>query len=315
MKIHEFVTPGRATAPAPARSCACSGRTSLMKIDRPLKLLCLLLGLMFIHSISSAQTIITGFTNTFPNNGNTGFYPAPSLNYWYSVYPDDVPSAAGDYNVSGTNDAGMDFTGDTNDSGSMYVYAPFTNTDDQNVFYITFSDLGKYDQSEQMQIIIITNISWYIHVDPSTRPDTNGNYGTLSGGLISTGYGREDTTYLTIPRAATNGWVLMSETNTNTFIALANSVDSANPYAAYAFGVCFDQNSEGQNPDTYPTNTAIFWIDNVTVQSALRVGTCSPVALLLSTIARTWKRSPATIAGSEPAARSVIPIPSPTILL
>ncbi len=245
-----------------------------MNMNRSLKFLCALLGLMLFHSIGSAQTIITGFTNTFPNNGNVGMYPAPSFTYWYSIYQ-DLPTnypTHGDYNLTGTNDANMDFTGDTNDSGSMYVNVPwslYTGSQDQNVFYITFSDIGKFDQSEQMEILIITNISWYIHVDPSSVTNSAGNFGTLSGGLIDTGYGRRDTTFLTIPGSATNGWVLMSETNVADFVAAANASDAADPGAAMAFGVCFNQNSYGTSPN-YPENTLIYWIDNVTAQTAAK---------------------------------------------
>lgn len=186
------------------------------------------------------------------------------MTYWYSVYQDNPGPAHGVYNLPGTNDPTMDYQDQTNSSGSMYVYEPFTNSGDQNVFYVTFSDVGQFDQSEQVKVDLITNISWYIHVDPASPTDANGNFGTLSGGVISTGYSREDATYLTIPGAATNGWVKMSETNAADYVAAANAINSADPAEAMAFGVCWDQNSYGG----YPTNPVIFWIDHVTLETS-----------------------------------------------
>jgi hypothetical protein len=238
-----------------------------------------LAGLGLACSVTSAEaqtTVITGWTNTFPNNGNTGFYQAPNWIYWYGLYQDSSNAAFGDYNLAGTNDAAVDYTGDTNDSGSMYVYAPWnliTNVTygvpsaDQNVFDITFGGGSPFDQSQQMQIITATNLSWYIRVKPGCTTDVNGNFGTLAGGFVETNYTALELDYLTIPGAATNGWVLMAETNAASFIALANTANSANPNSAYAFAVCFDQNSYGSSP-VYPTNTLIYWIDNITVQSA-----------------------------------------------
>jgi hypothetical protein len=249
----------------------------IMKTARIIKFLCVLLGLTLFHSVSSAQpTVITGWTNTFPNNGNTGFYANSSFVYWYSVWQDNTNLPThGDYNLEGTNDAAVDYTGDTNDSGSLYVTAPwsyYTNSQDQNVFYVTFSGLGPYDQSEAMQIITITNISFYIRVSTNSVPNSDGNFGPLSCGIICTnptgnGFEYEGTNEITIPGSATNGWVLMAYTNAATFIAAATAANSGDPYAVTAFGVAWDQNSYGTSP-IYPTNTLIYWIDNVTIQTA-----------------------------------------------
>src|ERR1700722_11886747 len=158
-----------------------------MKIAQLIKNTALaLLGLAFACSVTRTEaqsTIITGWTNTFPNNGNTGFYQVPYWIYWYSLYQDSA--APGDYNLAATNDASMDYTGDTNDSGSMYVYAPWqlvaSGTGDQNVFDVTFGGSGPFDQSERMQMITVTNISWYIRVASNSIPNAEGNFGTLSG--------------------------------------------------------------------------------------------------------------------------------------
>jgi hypothetical protein len=243
-----------------------------MKIARTLKFICVLLGLTLFHSISSAQpTVLTGWTNTFDNDGNTGFYQDSSFVYWYSVYQDNTNlPTSGQYNIQGTNDAAVDFTGDTNDSGSLYVTAPwsyYTNSTDQNVFYVTLSGNGPYDMSQVMQVITITNISWYILVASNSIPDADGNFGTLSGGVITTNYQFQGSDFLTIPGSATNGWVLMSETNAATFVTAANNADTSDPNGCLAFGVAWDQNSYGTSP-IYPANTLIYWIDNVTIQTA-----------------------------------------------
>jgi hypothetical protein len=253
---------------------------AIMKIHRLIKnaaITLIVLAVAFSVTRAKAQTILTGYTNTFPNEGNTGMYPAPNWIYWFGLYQDEANAAPGDYNLQGTNDAGMTYSGDTNDFGSMYVYAPWqlvTNvtygvpSQDQNVFDITFG-ANPFDQTSQIQMIVVTNMSWYIHVDPSSTPDENGNFGTLAGGFIATDYKNRQVDYLTIPGSATNGWVLMQETNVASFIAAANAENTANPSAAYAFGVCFDQNSYGSSP-VYPTNKLAYWIDNIIVNTATK---------------------------------------------
>ena len=242
-----------------------------MKIHRFIKNAAIALtGLALACSITRTEaqpTIITSWTNTFPNNGSTGFYQSPNWIYWYSLYQESYGPAPGDYNLPGTNDAAVTYSGDTNDFVSMYVSAPWTTNSDQNVFDITFGGASPFDQSEQIPIILITNISWYILVSSNSTPNVDGNFGTLSGGLIDTNYGRDDTVYLTIPGSATNGWVLMSETNAAPFVTAAASLDANQPNNAKAFGVCWDQNSYGTSPD-YPGHPMIYWIDNVTVQTS-----------------------------------------------
>ncbi len=232
---------------------------NMKRLHRESKLLTILAGVMLMQCVGNAQTVITGYTNTFPNGANTGQYPAPDWDYWYSVYQDQ---SLGGYNLQGTNDAAVDAAADAT-SGSMYVYAPFTVSHDQNVFDISFSGTGIHSGGSQIQINLITNISWDIHVLPGTMTNTDGNFGSLSGGIIEN-YNRHDVTFLTIPGSATNGWAHMSENDSNVFIAMALTINAATPNAAMGWGVAFDQNSyEG-----YPTNNMTFWIDNLVVQSA-----------------------------------------------
>src|ERR1700691_4658462 len=139
-----------------------------MKIHRQLKLLGALLGAALIHFSASAQTYqTTDYTNDFDNDGNTGLYQSQSAIYWYSIYQDyfGLP-----YNLPMTNDASMDAGGDTNNSGSLYVYSPFDATHDQDVFYFTLGGGSPYDQSIEIPLTLVTNISFKIHVDPHSKP-------------------------------------------------------------------------------------------------------------------------------------------------
>jgi len=232
-----------------------------MKKIRQLILFSALLGAALLPFRASAQTYqTTDYTNSFPNNGNTGLYQAPSAIYWYSIYHDYNTNVG--YNLPMTNDAAVDAGGDTNDSGSLYVYTPFNSTSnhDQNVFYFDFADDRTYDNSLQIPILLVTNISFQIHVDPHSKPDPDGNFGTITVGLITSLYnsGANSSYYqpLTIPGAATNGWVTLAETNT------ADEVNEVNGYGTGntdAFGVDFDYNNYGG----LPTNPVGFWIDNV----------------------------------------------------
>ena len=235
-----------------------------MKIPRQFRLLGALLGAALIPLCASAQTYqTTDYTNTFDNNGSTGLYQSPDAIYWYSIYQNyGLTVPPGTYNYPMTNDAAVDFTGDTNDSGSLLVYTPFnaTSPHDQNVFYFTLSGNGPFDQSVQMPMALVTNISFEIHVDPSSIPDFDGNFGQITVGLLTTTYkSGANSSYwqaLTIPGAATNGWVKLSETNALDGQSEVNGYSTTN-----AFGVDFDYNNYGG----LPTNPVTFWIDNVVV--------------------------------------------------
>jgi hypothetical protein len=244
-----------------------------MKMHRILKLVCILFGLILFQSISHAQTIITDYTNTFDNNGETTLYQNNWM-YWYSLYQDCYGLG---YNLNMTNDPTMDADGNTNVSGSLLCISPFAprgtippggtaaipSYGEQNLMSGTFGG-GLFDTSVQMSILTVTNISFDIYVKPGTIPDTNGNFGTLNVGLKTTNY-QGDTSYftnqITIPGAASNGWVHLAETNAAEFQYEANN--SADNYAQ---GPEFYYNSYGDGG--YPTNLIIFWIDNVVVNSS-----------------------------------------------
>ena len=244
-----------------------------MKKPRILTLLCVLLGLALFQSTSHAQTIISDYTNTFDNDGNTTLYQVYWM-YWYSLYQDCFGLG---YNLNMTNDPTMDAAGDTNNSGSLIVVSPFAprgstppggtapipSYGEQSLFSGTFGG-GLFDTSVQMAIISITNISFDIHVLPGTGTDANGNFGSFEVGLKSVGYNADTSYYtnqVTIPGAATNGWVHLAETNAAQFqYAALNSGDTN------AQGVEFYYTSYGDNG--YPTNVVTFWIDNLVVNSS-----------------------------------------------
>jgi hypothetical protein len=247
-----------------------------MNMHRNLKLLCILFGLILFQSISHAQTIITDYTNTFDNNGETSPYVTTDWMYWYSLYADCIVSNT--YNLEMTNDPTMDADGNTNVSGSLLCispfaprgtippggYAPIPSYGEQNLMSGTFGG-GLFDISVQMSIASVTNISFDIHVKPGTPTDANGNFGSMEVGLKTTNY-QGDTSYytneITIPGAATNGWVHLAETNAAQFQYEANnSLDN------YAQGVEFYYTSYGDGG--YPTNVVIFWIDNLVVNSSV----------------------------------------------
>jgi hypothetical protein len=115
---------------------------------------------------------------------------------------------------------------------------------------------------------LVTNIQFDIHVLPGTPTDTNGNFGAMNVGLKSITYQADTAFYtnlVTIPGAATNGWVTLHETNAAQFqYAALNSGDTN------AQGVEFYYTQYG--PPTgeagYPTNVVTFWIDNVIVNTS-----------------------------------------------
>jgi hypothetical protein len=138
-----------------------SSNPTVMKIHRTIKFICLLLGVMLFHSISHAQTIITDYTNTFDNDGNTTLYQNNYM-YWYSLYQDCYGLG---YNLNMTNDPTMDADGNTNVSGSLLCISPFAprgtippggtapipSYGEQNLMSGTFGG-GLFDTSVQMSI-------------------------------------------------------------------------------------------------------------------------------------------------------------------
>jgi hypothetical protein len=202
-----------------------------------------------------AQTYLaTSYTNTFDTGGNTTPFTGGSVASWINWY------GLGFNNTAMTNDPTMDAQNNTNSSGSLLVISPFGTAGDQNVFFGTFDNGGGYDNSKQIPLNIITGLSFDIHVAPGTQTNSAGNFGSIQVALVDPGWHGGDIgffTALTIPGAATNGWVHLSDTN---ILSDIKAMVLATGYTNAA-GVVFDYNSYSG----YPTFPVTFWIDNVAV--------------------------------------------------
>jgi hypothetical protein len=210
-----------------------------------------------IESACLAQTVTTeSYTNSFPTDGNTTDFTGGSVAswvYWYGVISG---------NAAMTNDPTMDAEGQTNISGSLLVQLPFTNVGNQGVFFGTFDNQYGYDSSQVMPLNIVTQLAFDIHVDPSTVPDSSGDFGQITMALIDPTWNGGDFGYfsgITIPGSATNGWVHMVDSNT-----VSDILKMMTAGESQAAGMGFDYNSYGG----YPTNPVTFWIDNVAVTTA-----------------------------------------------
>jgi hypothetical protein len=235
-----------------------------MKLDRTLKFLCALLGLMLFHSVSNAQTIDTAsYTNFFETGGNTTDFTGGSVAswlYWYGL-------SFG--NTAMTNDPTMNVDNDTNVNGSLYCSLPFTGINEQVQIFGTFDNEYGYDNSEQIPLDLITNIAFDIHVQPGTIPDSSGNFGQIVMSVVDPGWndgGRVGTwTAITIPGTASNGWVHLQDANlSNDLATMELSESGLSTVYTNAAGVGFYVQSYGG----YPTNTFTFWIDNVAVTTS-----------------------------------------------
>lgn len=203
---------------------------------------------------AAGQVALTSsYTNSFPTGGNTapfaGSGSVASWVYWYGLGHDNTPM---------TNDVTMDAQNNTNVSGSLLVYSGFGTAADQNVFFGTFGNGYSYDPSETIAADIVTNLAFDIRVQPGAKANASGNFGSLSVALIDPSWGGNFKyfTPITIPAAATNGWVHLADNTISNDLAAYMNAGLTN-----AAGVEFDYN----NFSGYPTNPITFWIDNVTV--------------------------------------------------
>jgi hypothetical protein len=204
-----------------------------------------------------AQTVITNsYTNSFPTGGNTTYFTGGSVAswlYWYGL-------SFG--NTAMTNDPTMDAQNETNTSGSLYCALPMVIYNQVQIFG-TFDNQYGYDNSVVMPLTIVTQLSFDIHVQPGTQPNSSGNFGQILMTLVDPGWsngGRDGSfTPITIPGSATNGWAHMVDSNT---IADIVTMEEQGFTTAAGFGLYY--NSYGG----YPTNAITFWIDNVAATTA-----------------------------------------------
>jgi hypothetical protein len=163
--------------------------------------------------------------------------------YWYGL---------GFNNTQMTWDSTMDALSNAN-SGALEVSLPFGSTKDQGVWFGTFHNGGAYDNSTIYDGTKFTNITFDVHVDPSSPLSPSGDFGVLLVGLIRQGTpngGTFDPNSPTIPASATNGWVHLNQTIDQTGAGL-DTVEGVNfKYTSFS---------------GYPTNPITFWIDNLDV--------------------------------------------------
>jgi hypothetical protein len=176
---------------------------------------------------------------------------ANSWVYWYGVWQDYLGYPY-NYAMSWST---MDAQTNSN-SGSLYFYSPFgsATSTDQNVIFGPIS-------GTDIPANAISGLSFDIHVTPGTKLSPSGDFGTITVGLMDPT--RNAITIfafspLTIPAAATNGWVHMVVTNAQDFVNFAQ-------FSSQAAYVGFDYNNNNNND--YPTNNVQMWIDNVAVET------------------------------------------------
>src|SRR5262245_47620297 len=119
------------------------------------------------HSQGAAPQ--TDYTNTFDAPSSTA-----SWIYWYGL---------GFNNTAMTFDPTMDANSDAN-SGSLQVALPFGTNGDQAVWFGTFHNAYGYDGTTILDGTKFTNITFDIHVDPSSPLSQAGDFGTLQLGLV-----------------------------------------------------------------------------------------------------------------------------------
>jgi hypothetical protein len=210
-----------------------------------------------------------------PSNGLAQGAP-PQSNYTNSF--DDATSVAswiywyglGFGNTKMTWDSTMDAQSNAN-SGSLEVALPFGTNGDQAVWFGTFHNGYGYDGTTIYDGTKFTNITFDVHVDPSSPLSPSGDFGVLQVGLVRQGWpngGTFDPKSPTIPASATNGWVHLNQTIDQTGAGL-NAVA----------GINFKYTSYGG----YPTNPITFWIDNLVVHLST---TTTPPPTLSPTLTR-----------------------------
>jgi len=204
---------------------------------------------------SQAQFPVGSYTNNFANGGNTspfdGSGSVASWIYWFNTPGGNLPI---------TNDV---TTVDPNagpGTGSLEVYTPFTAAGTQNVFFGTFDNQYGYDFTEEINLDNFSELSFDIYVGTNNIPNTDGNFGTLGVGVVTsvpTPTGNNDSYEqfgagsVTIPHGASNGWVHISV-----------PVDQTIPNITFVGGIAFDFASYSG----YPTTPFTFWIGNVVLK-------------------------------------------------
>jgi hypothetical protein len=207
-----------------------------------------LLALMGLTLQSQAQFPQGSYTNNFANGGNTspfsGSGSVASWIYWYNTPGGNSPI---------TNDVTTPDPNGGTGAGSLEVYNPFGASGTQNVFFGTFDNEYGYDFNVLVNLANFSTVSFDIYVGTNNTPNTDGNFGSLGVGVVThvgsnVSYEQFGAGEVTIPAAASNGWVHISVPVDHT---IANITDVG--------GICFDFNSY----NGYPTQPVTFWIGHL----------------------------------------------------
>lgn len=196
------------------------------------------------------------YTNSFDDATSVA-----SWIYWYGL---------GFNNTKMTWDPTMDAQSNAN-SGALEVSLPFNITNNQAVWFGTFHNAYGYDGTTIYDGTKFTNITFDVHVDPSSPLSPNGDFGVLQVGLVRQNWpngGTFDPNSPTIPASATNGWVRLSQTIDQTGAGLDAVAGVDFKYTSYS---------------GYPTNPITFWIDNLDVHVS---STKTPPPTLSPTLTR-----------------------------
>jgi hypothetical protein len=200
---------------------------------------------------SQAQFPQGNYQNNFAVGANTspfaGSGSGASWIYWYNTPGGNSPI---------TNDVTTPDPAGGAGAGSLQIFSPFlpnTTNETQNVFFGTFGNGGGYDFSQEVNLLNFTNVAFDIYVGTNNQPNTDGNFGQLGVGVITSGYGYEqfNNGEIPIPAAASNGWVHISVPIDHTLAGITTIP-----------GIAFDFNNYAGD---YPTNTFTFWIGNLTM--------------------------------------------------
>jgi hypothetical protein len=215
--------------------------------------------------VSQAATFLSGsYTNNFDTGGSTtnfsGSGSVAGWIYWYGQNP-NLPT--GYNNTPMTNEIDQDFVGNTN-SGSLQVVS-YLSGGNQAVFFAGFDNQYGYDDSELANMLLYSNITFYIKMADGTPPrvnnGTNVDFGTIGVGFSppgSTGWAYVEMGRPTIPLAASNTFVKLSVpinyslANVNQAAAIAFQMNSYSGYPQFTVTNFIDDLQLNINPGPPP---------------------------------------------------------------
>jgi hypothetical protein len=208
------------------------------------------LALVASTSQTQAQFPQGSYTNNFATGGNTtpfsGSGSVASWIYWYSA-----PGG----NLAVTNDVTTPDTLGGPGAGSLLIDSPFGTGGNQNLFFGTFDNQYGYDFTEPVNLLNFDTVGFDVYVNPTnqvTGPNTDGNWGQiLVGAYGANGFEGFGNGTVTIPGAASNGWVHLSV-----------PIDHTLPDITAIPALVFDYNSYSTG---FPKTNFVFWFGNLTM--------------------------------------------------